>query len=170
MGVRRSVRMRGPSKVCRHFLTMRQFVSKRQCVRVFPNWQWRPMAQKEQGTIARIFAHKTDASSSLQRKVNLPPKEKKLLAGHSVRDPPGLIPNPEVKPHVAVILVRCVSPCEVTVLAPLFYQFCDTKSICERELMWYIRKFSLDVVLRPARWRRFKHHTVFLGNDSPLCG
>lgn len=44
-------------------------------------------------------------------------------AGHSVRDRPGLIPNTEVKPHVAVILVRCVSPCEVTVLAPFHFSF-----------------------------------------------
>jgi hypothetical protein len=57
-------------------------------------------------------------SSSVKGKINLPEKRPVTPAGHSVRVPPGLIPNPEVKPHVAVILVRCVSPREVAVLAP----------------------------------------------------
>ncbi len=55
---------------------------------------------------------------TLDGKVNLPVFRYNGSAGHSVRARPGLIPNPEVKPHVAVILVRCVSPREVAVLAP----------------------------------------------------
>ena len=70
--------------------------------------------------------------SSVKGKINLPEKRPRIPAGHSVRVPPGLIPNPEVKPHVAVILVRCVSPCEVAVLASL--RFLHFRTQCSTEL------------------------------------
>ena len=43
-------------------------------------------------------------------------------AGHSFRVRPNPIPNLEVKPEVAVVLLRCESSWEATVLA--FTQFC----------------------------------------------
>ncbi len=39
-----------------------------------------------------------------------------IIAGHSDRVRPGPIPNPEVKPIVAAVLVRCGSTCEAAVL------------------------------------------------------
>ena len=50
------------------------------------------------------------------------------LAGHSGGVTPGPIPNPEVKPVVATVLVRSVRSCEAVVPAPIlsnqksFYQ------------------------------------------------
>ncbi len=40
-----------------------------------------------------------------------------IQAGHSVRVRPNLIPNLEVKPDVAVVLLRCESSWEAAVLA-----------------------------------------------------
>ena len=40
-----------------------------------------------------------------------------IQAGHSVRVRPNPFPNLEVKPDVAVVLLRCESPWEATVLA-----------------------------------------------------
>ena len=40
-----------------------------------------------------------------------------IQAGHSVRVRPNPFPNLEVKPNVAVVLLRCESPWEATVLA-----------------------------------------------------
>ncbi len=68
-----------------------------------------------------------------------------ILAGHSVRDRPGLIPNPEVKPHDAVILVRCVSPREVAVLAPLlFLDFQPSKPYMRNSCILRIRKSTVS--------------------------
>src|SRR5712692_7980017 len=40
-------------------------------------------------------------------------------AGHSVWVPPGLVPIPEVKPHVVGVLVRCESSREAPMSAPI---------------------------------------------------
>ena len=53
----------------------------------------------------------------IQSKVNLLVIRETLKAGHSVRVLPGPIPNPEVKPHVAPVLVRCASSREAEVPA-----------------------------------------------------
>lgn len=44
-------------------------------------------------------------------------QESRSQAGHSVGVRPGPIPNPEVKPNVAAVLLRCESPWEAVVLA-----------------------------------------------------
>ena len=41
-----------------------------------------------------------------------------IQAGHSVRVRPNPIPNLEVKPDVAIVLLRCESSWEAIVLAP----------------------------------------------------
>ena len=74
----------------------------------------------------RVFTYRNAWLVQPDGKVNLVEFQTIVPAGHSVRARPGLIPNPEVKPHVAVILVRCVSPREVAVLAPFFIFDCSS--------------------------------------------
>jgi hypothetical protein len=53
-----------------------------------------------------------------------------LQAGHSGRVRPGPIPNPEVKPVVAAVLLTCVSGWEAAVLAlDPFFQFFELKKL-----------------------------------------
>ena len=85
-------------------------------------------------------------------------------AGHSVRDRPGLIPNTEVKPHVAVILVRCVSPREVAVLA-LLLNYVHTKSICEISHCYYSGSLVLDVCIRVWKYWSTLHASLCV----PIC-
>lgn len=47
-----------------------------------------------------------------------------IQAGHSVRARPNPIPNLEVKPDVAVVLLRCESSWEATVLALFINGYC----------------------------------------------
>ena len=67
-----------------------------------------------QATQVRISSH----PSAAYGKVKLPLDGMCGQAGHSGRVRPGPIPNPEVKPAVAAVLLTCVSGREAAVLAP----------------------------------------------------
>ena len=64
------------------------------------------------------FDEISNACSNFQdSKVNLALTQIFVQAGHSGRVRPGPIPNPEVKPAVAAVLLTCVSGWEAAVLA-----------------------------------------------------
>lgn len=55
----------------------------------------------------------------MEHKINLLALRGAVVAGHSGGVPPGLIPNPEVKPAVATVLVRSERLREAVVPVPI---------------------------------------------------
>ena len=87
-------------------------------------------------------------------------------AGHSIRVRPNPVPNLEVKPGVAIVLLRCESPWEAIVLASL-YSLWASAWIHMQIGAWLIRDSALFVV--PGDWHAPPVGPAGSGAAEPGC-